>query len=84
MSDSKILSPSFSPTIPALLRDYAGRELEVQTTLDTTQIVTGIGPIGCFVFVKSDEVKMGRPVYTQHAEPAVEALNVEPPAQLLA
>lgn len=69
--------------IPALLVDFQGKAFEVQVTTDTTECLIGIGPIGCFVFGKTDQVSpTGRPIFrqTSHPVPVTAATPLQEPA----
>jgi len=71
MGEQSFLQPNTNQIqVPIVLIDYAGQSFEVQAPLNTPQILLGMGPIGKFVFVKTDEVnELGRPVYRQAAQP---------------
>lgn len=45
-----------SITVPVVLIDLQGKRAEAQNVaIDATQIYVGVGPIGCFVFDKTEE-----------------------------
>lgn len=53
-------------TVPVVLRDWGGAELEVQAPLNTPNIFVRIGPVGGFLFDRTPEVTNTlRTVYKQ-------------------
>ena len=62
-----------SITVPIILVDAQGRRAEAQNVaIDATQIFIAVGPIGCFVFDKTDEKDpiSGAYVFKQRVGPA--------------
>lgn len=66
-----LIQPPPPLMVPTVIRDLAGREIEVQAPLDALEIITPIGnlPVGCFRFVPTGEkTVMGRPIYVQESQ----------------
>lgn len=58
--------PNSGLTIPIILRDAMGREMEVQAPMNADQVHVGLGPIGCFIFERTSELHPSlRTVYVQ-------------------
>ncbi len=53
---SDLIKPETSGiTVPVTLIDAAGRKMTVNAPMGTSNVVMGIGPLGAFVFDKTDD-----------------------------